>query len=335
MSCEIEEIADLEAVRNEWSDLCDRCPAATPFQRPEWLLAWWRAFPPGEPRVLSIRRAGRLAGLAPFLVYPNEGKRTLAFCGGGVSDYLDILIDPAEETGALAALANWLEAHRDLWETCDFEPLPPESPLLRMPLPPGCAEATEPRDVCPVLTLPATVDELRGVVPTRQLSNLRKYRRKIEALGEVRLETGPLETLERLYAARWTEKGRADLAGNVAIRNLVREAAAGFAARGALAIHVLCLNGEPLAALLAFRERDTLYLYRQGSDPSWAKLSPGVLVVGATVEDAIRRGIRHLDFLRGQEPYKYWWGARDRTTWRKRYFWKAPTRTPPQPLTGE
>src|SRR4051812_31864994 len=99
---EIEEFTrwdDLESLRGEWSDLCDRSPRASPFQRPEWLLTWGHAFPPGEPWVLAVRRAGRLTALAPLLVYANDsnaGRRTLAFCGGGVSDYCDMVTDPAD-----------------------------------------------------------------------------------------------------------------------------------------------------------------------------------------------------------------------------------------------
>src|SRR4051794_34641095 len=103
---EIEEIASwhgLEALRGDWSNLCDRSPRATPFQRPEWLIPWGRAFPPGEPWVLAVRKAGRLAALAPLLVYPNEGRKTVAFCGGGVSDYCDVVTGPDGE-GAVAAL---------------------------------------------------------------------------------------------------------------------------------------------------------------------------------------------------------------------------------------
>jgi CelD/BcsL family acetyltransferase involved in cellulose biosynthesis len=48
-------------------------------------------------------------------------------------------------------------------------------------------------------------------------------------------------------------------------------------------------------------------------------LSPGVLIVGAAVEDAIRRGARVFDFLRGRETYKTWWGTKDRETFRRAF----------------
>jgi CelD/BcsL family acetyltransferase involved in cellulose biosynthesis len=306
---EIEEISDLEALRGEWSDLCDRSPRVTPFQRPEWLIPWVRAFPPGEPWVLAVRKGGRLIALAPLLVYPNEGKRTVAFCGGGVSDYCDVVTDPDGEEEAVAALMAYLAAHRDRWDLADFEPLPGDSPLLRI-----SQGSIEPRDVCPGLDLPERVEDLGDVIPTRQLANLRKYRRKAEALGELRLQNGPweetLEILLRFHAAR---------RGESATHGFHHEVAAGFHARGALGMYLLCLNGDPLAALYGFRERDTFYCYMQGFDEQWAKLSPGAMVVGGVIEDCIRQGARRIDFLRGREPYKYWWGGKDRETFRRTF----------------
>lgn len=314
ISFQVEEITAWDALadlRAEWSALCDRSPRVTPFQRPEWLLPWGQAFPPGEPWVLAVRDGNRLVALAPFLVYPNSGQRTVAFCGGGVSDYCDVVTDPDCEDAAVSALLAHLSLRRELWEAGDFEPVPDGSPLLRISHPDLEAQ-TEPRDVCPGLNLPDRIEDLRDVVPTRQLSNLRKYRRKAEALGSLRLE--PVETLEvvlRFYMARRNPLDEDKL------RAFHREVAAGFQARGALSLHVLCLDSDPIAALYGFRERDTLYCYMQGFDADRAKLSPGVMLVGGVIEEAIYSGVKRIDFLRGREPYKYWWGAKDRETFRR------------------
>jgi len=306
---EITSLRDLEALRGDWSALCDRSPRTTPFQRPEWLLSWWRAFPPGEPWVLTVRRKGRLAALAPFLIYRNEGRRTVAFCGGGLSDYCDVVTDPEFEDESTGELLSHLAVNRERWDVCDLEPLPGESPLLRAG-PPGFHARTEPRDVCPIL--------LPEAIHTRQLANLRKYRRKAEALGKLELKTADegsweemLDVLLRLRAAR-RPMPDADR-----LRAFHSEAAAGFLARGALDLYLLCLDGRPMAALHGFREKRTLFCYMQGFDPEWARLSPGVMVVGGVVEDAIRGGVERIDFLRGQEDYKYWWGAVDRETFRR------------------
>lgn len=327
-SWKVEEVTDLdslEALRAEWSSLCDSSPRTTPFQRPEWLIPWWRAFRPGEPWFLAIRREDRLAALAPFLIYrAQHSDRTVAFCGGGVSDYCDVVTDPETEEEAVRLLLDHLAARRDRWDACDFEPMPSESPLLRVPAPEGWLDRTEVRDVCPVLHLPDRVEDLREVVPTRQLSNLRKYRRMAKRLGDLRLERadgqtweGFLDTLIRLHGARWNEQGQAGMLAGDDLRAFHREVAAGFAARSPLGLYVLCLNGSPIAALYGFHEQETYFYYMQGFDPAHAKLSPGVMVIGGVIEDVLQRGARKVDFLRGRETYKYWWGAKDRETFRR------------------
>ena len=100
------------------------------------------------------REEGRLVALAPLLVYPHQGRRTVAFCGGGVSDYCDVVTDPEGEDEAVAALFSHLAARRDFWEMADFEPVPGESPLLCLAPPDGLEARTEPRDACPGLDLP-------------------------------------------------------------------------------------------------------------------------------------------------------------------------------------
>ena len=326
---EVTRLEDLEAVRAEWSALCDRCPGLTPFQRPEWLIPWWRAFRPAEPWVVLLRRGGRLVGVAPFLFYENlsegPGERTAAFLGGGVSDYMDVVLDPEIRGEGAEALFAVLAGRADRWQACDFEPLPADSPLLQAQAPLGWGAEAEPRDVCPVLTLPSRVEDLQQVVPTRQLSNLRKYRRKAEAMGGLRTEVADeddweeaLEALIRLHEARWESQGQPGVLQGESLRAFHREVAAGFLARGALLLIALRLQGETIAALYGFQEQTTVTCYLPGFEPGWAKLSPGVMVVGAAVEEAVQRGARTIDFLRGKEDYKYSWGAKDRVTWRKR-----------------
>jgi CelD/BcsL family acetyltransferase involved in cellulose biosynthesis len=60
-----------------------------------------------------------------------------------------------------------------------------------------------------------------------------------------------------------------------------------------------------------------VYLYISGFDPALDRLSPGMLLVGHALEQAVNEGFATLDFLRGQEPYKYFWGAADAPIFRR------------------
>jgi CelD/BcsL family acetyltransferase involved in cellulose biosynthesis len=55
----------------------------------------------------------------------------------------------------------------------------------------------------------------------------------------------------------------------------------------------------------------TVYYYNAGVEPDARELSPGVVMVASYIQRAIELGRTRLDFMRGNEPYKYEWGAVD------------------------
>jgi CelD/BcsL family acetyltransferase involved in cellulose biosynthesis len=320
----VAEPACLEDLRDEWSALCDRCDI-TPFQRPEWLLPWSRAFPPHEPWVLAVRTEGRLAGFIPLFRWQNGTERTVSPYGAGLSDYVDAVIDPALEAPVMESVFAWLADRRGEWDVCDWEQLRPSSPLLRAPVPAGWSAEVVPSIPCQVVDLPTTFAELRGRISPKLFRNIHFYRRRMEQQGTVELRTADATSRDeilglvfRLHTARWKSQGEAGVMADRHVQAFHREAAAGFAARGALLLHALRLDGQDLAAVYGFREKDTAYFYIQGFDPGHAKLSPGVVLVGAAVEEAIRRGDRACDFLRGREGYKEHWRPREAETFRRR-----------------
>ena len=74
------------------------------------------------------------------------------------------------------------------------------------------------------------------------------------------------------------------------------------------------LNRQVIAVLYAFAGGKSTYYYLSGFDPAFDKLSPGTLIVGHAIEEAIAEGHRWFDFMRGQENYKYAWGALETRT---------------------
>lgn len=56
------------------------------------------------------------------------------------------------------------------------------------------------------------------------------------------------------------------------------------------------------------------YGYLSGFDPAYAFESPGTILLDHAIREAAREGCSEFNFLRGQEPYKYAWRAKDRWT---------------------
>ena len=78
------------------------------------------------------------------------------------------------------------------------------------------------------------------------------------------------------------------------------------------AIEVLRLDGVTVAMLFAFESGGVTYLYNSGFEPASSGLAVGLLSKAVSIREAIGRGCREFDFLRGDEEYKYRFGAVDR-----------------------
>jgi CelD/BcsL family acetyltransferase involved in cellulose biosynthesis len=324
---EIETLGALEELHGEWSALWERIPNAMPFQRPEWLLPWWRHIGGQGLRSLALRREGRLVGLAPLFVYTNResGARQLTLVGNGISDHQDLLLDPELEADGAAEVFAYLSENRRSWDTCDFRDLPASSPLLVTPAPSGLVDHVEAEEPCPALALPRSPAELETSVPATLLAKLRYYRRRAERLGDVRMDAvdageldGALESMLSFHRVRWSERGEPGVLDAPGIASFHRDAMCGLMARGWLRVYLLRIARRVAAVYYGFLAKERAYYYLGGFDPALDAVSPGHLIVFHALTEAVREGARELDFLRGREPYKYAWGAKDRPQYRRR-----------------
>ena len=79
---------------------------------------------------------------------------------------------------------------------------------------------------------------------------------------------------------------------------------------GLLRLYFFHVDGKRAAAVLCFRACGELQMYNSGYDPALRELSVGLASKVFVVRDAIERGLARVDFLRGEEPYKFQLGAK-------------------------
>lgn len=315
----------------EWTALWRRAPGATPFQSPAWLMAWWKHFSTGAPRMVTARvgeglPGGRLAGVLPLYVLREPGIRKLLPIGIGLSDYIDTLVDPARSDAGAAMLA----AIADIpdWDECHLPDLPEGGVLHGARGPAGLAEDRRDSVPCPVLVLPDSAAALAIVVPRKTLRDARQAASRAMAAGGVRIETADADTLPsmlddlfRLHRARWRSRGEAGVLADPAVQDFHRDAASALGAEGMLRLYRLRIGAAVAAVYYGFAWGGRSYAYIGGFDPDVPRFSPGALILRHAIEAAIAEGSGEFDFLRGGEAYKYAWGAVDRRsaarTWRR------------------
>lgn len=320
----------LAALAPEWWELWRRAEAATPFQSPAWLIAWWRHFHPGELFSVSVRDGGRLVGLAPFYIEDGPQCRRILPVGISISDYLDVLLDPPAAVVAGEALVEHLAACGAAWDGWDLEELAPDAAALRLPAPDRCEEAAQGQSACPVLVLPEAVDGLASLIPARKLRKARMARNRAERRGETVVRRigdadAPafLQTLFDLHGARWHSRGEHGLLADTRVRGFQEDALPDLVAAGFVRLYGLEIGGRVVGGYYGFLHGGRACAYLGGFDPAFAYESPGTILIGHAIEEAVREGAREFHFLRGREPYKYEWGAVDR--WNRRRSFRRVT----------
>ncbi|MBI2777483.1 MAG: GNAT family N-acetyltransferase [Chloroflexi bacterium] len=249
------------------------------------------------------------------------------------ADYATLLAAPADMPAVAEALMGHLaEAARPggaemPWDVIDLRRLRCDDPVAdalaaavsRREIAEGWTLNLEREDVCPVATLPAggTIDDYLATLGKKDRHEIRRKVRRAEDAGEVLLEESrePLADLEAfidLHQAKWGEDGLFPATeGGAQSRVMFRRLFEGFGTDGPLRLSFLTVGGRRVAAGVHFEMPDRILYYNAGVDPDARDLSPGVVMVERLVERAIERGKTALDFLRGDEPYKYSWGAVD------------------------
>jgi glycosyltransferase involved in cell wall biosynthesis/CelD/BcsL family acetyltransferase involved in cellulose biosynthesis len=291
--------AQLAALTPAWDELWSRTREATIFQHSAWVLAWCRHLLHGDVSAVAIWRDGRLAELCPLFRWLDGDASVLSLIGAGASDYLDAIgNEPRELEAALRSLA---------WDRLELSELRDGSPLLRIDLP-GLDHRVL-QEACPALAIDPR-EPFAALHPGLRREIAYQRRRAARELG-LRHEPASLDELWTLHRARWQARGETGVLDRDRLA-LLEE----------VADHVIGVTvrfGDDLAAVaIGLSDRDCIRYYLGGFDPRYRQRSAGTLAIAALIEEAARRGARTFDLLRGAEPYKYRFGAVDRTQlWRR------------------
>jgi CelD/BcsL family acetyltransferase involved in cellulose biosynthesis len=245
------------------------------------------------------------------------------------ADYATILAAPADLPAVAEAIVAYMAepSTRRPWDVVDLRRLrcgDPAADALASAF--GAREIAEGwtlnvdrEDVCPVLTLPAGTDHeaYLATLGKKQRHEIRRKIRRAAALGEVRFDDVPHPLLEvdafiDLHQKKWGARGLfPDTPGGAQSRVLFHRLFELHGDDGPFRLAFLTVGGRRIAAGIHFETADGYLYYNAGVDPEAHDLSPGVLMIHALIARALAAGVRRVDFLRGNEPYKYEWGAVD------------------------
>lgn len=313
----------------EWSALLEGNSSASAFSLRAFHQAWWSAHGGGAEDVSIAARSastGELLGYHPLMRRPDG----VIYSGATLHiDYATVLLAPhasaqSQEPDAVAdALATALLALKSPINMMRIRPA--DDAHARMVAAIQRAAVTASRTATYDVEEPAPFIDLQGIrtldehldrLDKKQRHEIRRKVRRGEAAGvQISASDDLLADLPefiRLHRARWGERGLFTATPKGAEEEAFLRELFAKAPRDTITM-LMARNDEfgTFATGLFLRDAGALRYWNAGGDAAARALSPGVLLFVHGLTLAINEGRAQLDFLRGNEPYKYECGAVD------------------------
>jgi len=316
---------EFQALQEEWNALLEKSASHVPFLRHEYLTSWWSTLGGGEWDqgdlfILAERESqGELIGIAPFF---HHQARIMLLGSHEISDFLDVLAPPEHLEPFLERIFDYLESDSPhSWQVLDLYNLLASSPTLpylkNLAGEKGWTHSQSRIHPAPHLQLPGSWEAYLNGLESRYRHEIERKLRRAESYflpvdwhivnSEDNLEEELQDFLELM--ANHQEKA-AFLTETMAsqMRSTVRQAHQA----GWLQLAFLTVGDLKAAGYLNFDFNNRIWVYNSGINPLFENLSPGWVLLAFLIQDAIQAGRDVLDFMRGDEAYKYHLGGVDR-----------------------
>jgi CelD/BcsL family acetyltransferase involved in cellulose biosynthesis len=309
MTESVDAASELEPLEREWDELASRI-GASPFMRPGWIGAWWRAFGAGRLSVLILRRQDRLAGVLPLA---RRRGAMVSTTNWHTPEFVPIAEDEEALSGLVAAALARTKVRLDLSflyedgavaETCE-----------RLARADGFHLLARQIQGSPYLETTDDWATFESGLPSRKTSKYRRFRRRLDEQGQVSVEAldGSEQLAERLREGFEVEA--AGLEGRPGEAILARaettrfygEVARWAAERGWLRLWFLRLDGTPIAFAYGLEHGGVYFDLKVGFDPRYARFGPGVLLMEERIRHAFDSSLQRFEFLGAAERHKLDW----------------------------
>lgn len=311
------------ALADAWQALIDEDPTASIFHSARFLHRWCEHLRRDcQLQLRFVYDDDRLIGVVPEV---RDGS-FVHFAGGEhVTDYLGPVSRP-EDRGQV--VATWFEhlADDDSWDRLVaaglaedagwHELIAKEADRLGFSV-----DGPDIEDVCPRVGIGGGWAAYLDAITGKQRHEIRRKARKLARetasaeLAEVALDDlhDAVDEFVTLHRTSAGEKGRffVDEHRTAFFHGLVDE----FGADRILRIHRLVVDGATGAITVSLVDGDW-GLYNSAYDQQLRGLAPGMVLVGELIRMAAEEGHQAFDLLRGDEEYKYRFGAEDRRVFR-------------------
>ncbi len=262
---------------------------------------------------------GKLIGIAPLFISEYDGQSALLLIGSiEISDYLDLIVRMDDHARFITGLLDFLASSLpDNWRGLDWYNLPDSSPTLAAlkaeSTQRGWTHLEEMYRPTPRIALNGDFEEYLSRVEKKQRHEIRRKMRRAEESGRgVRWYISDMADVEAeidsFLGLMEHDQGKAGFLHDdmrAQMRDVIRTAHE----HGWLWLAFLEADGQRIAANLNFDYNNKLWGYNAGVNRDFMDLSPGWVLLGYVLQWACENKRTEFDFMRGDEEYKYRFGA--------------------------
>jgi CelD/BcsL family acetyltransferase involved in cellulose biosynthesis len=318
-------------MEDEWNALLEQSSSHVPFLRYDYLSEWWSTRGGGEwpddarLAIITAREGGRLVGIAPFFVTRVEDVNKLYFLGSiEISDYLDVICREEDLAAFIRAVLVYLRDELKPQESIseiDLYNILESSPSIQL-----LKETAKDLDLdvdidrlqhSPYIPLPGDWEEYLATIDKKQRHEIRRKMRRA-AEGEVIFslyitsEASKLEDdIEDFLDLMAQDEVKDDFL-SPRMRDQMASVMRCAFDHHCLQLAFLTIAEKKVAGYLSFDYLNRIWVYNSGIDKMYSSYSPGWVLLGHLLQWANEHGRQEFDFMRGDEEYKYKFGAIDR-----------------------
>ena len=296
-------------LRSEWDALVDTV-AAPPWFRSTWVQAWMTAFGTGRLELIEARREGRLVGLVPMQRSAGGLRSTTNYH----TPSFGLL---AADEAAREALATALVGLAPSTLSLAFVPGgdPTEMAISEAARLAGRRSVRRVLERCPFIVPEGSFEAFLAARRGHMAREIRRRERRLADQGRLSFQVHDgADDLPRLLdegfaveAAGWKGQRGTAIGSSSRTRGFYTAVAGSLAARGALRLGFLRLDGRPFAFDLAIEEGGVHSLLKTGYDPAMRASGPGMLLRARMLERAFDLRLQRYDFLGHDDPWKREW----------------------------
>jgi CelD/BcsL family acetyltransferase involved in cellulose biosynthesis len=298
--------------RGEWEALAERA-GAPPFLWPGWVAAWARAFGSGALDAVEVRRRGELVAVLPML---RRGKALRSPSNWHTPVFGPLGIDTAAREELLARLFEQPARTVELNHLGGCSPQ--TDAVVEAAREEGRMIVTRTVARSPFIPLEGHFEDFEGSLARNRRKALRRHRRRLGDLGELRFEVhdgrtdleGLLEELFAVEGSGWKGRNGTAISSRANTKGFYTDVARWAAERGWLRLAFHRLDGRPIAGDFALEQGGVWYTLKAGYDEDFRALGPGALLLRDEIAHCFERGVSRIELLGHLDSFKASWTDR-------------------------